>query len=281
VRTYVVQPGDSPARIAIAHAGCPKCAIDLVEVNPHKSTVRHPNGFLSFTALRVGETLALPDKWFSPEFDRLPATYFAALPHPDGTTRGGALGDYQTFDRAVMAVNSASSQGDAQFHSMVDAAADLIGESIIDTIGSTNVVVASLRAGVQEEVARARGRNVDLGVALSSGNATTAALARLDVQRALATALGTARVALDAFYSQAVEPPLPRPPVLPPIVPAPPSPPPPPPSSSEPVAATPKRGVSAGAMLSMGLFGAGVVCGAIYLGMEYLPKRRRRVRRVA
>lgn len=86
MRTYVVQPGDSPAKIAIEFAGCPKCARDLVLANRHKPMFTHPNGFITFQDLRVGETLWIPDKWFSEEFDRLPPEYFAALPHPDGIT---------------------------------------------------------------------------------------------------------------------------------------------------------------------------------------------------
>ena len=88
MRIYVVQAGDSPARIASRDdmAGCPRCSIDLIRANAHKPAVKHPNGFLSFRDLSVGETLWLPDKWFSGELDALPPSYFAALPHPDGVT---------------------------------------------------------------------------------------------------------------------------------------------------------------------------------------------------
>ena len=87
MRLYEVQPGDSPASIAAAHAGFPKCARDLVLIaNPHKATVTHPNGFVTFKELHVGEQLNLPDKWWTKEFDELPPAYFAALPHPDGVT---------------------------------------------------------------------------------------------------------------------------------------------------------------------------------------------------
>lgn len=100
MRTYVVQAGDSPARIAARDdmAGCPRCSIDLIHANPHKPAVKHPNGFLSFHELRVGETLWIPDKWFSGELDELPPEYFAALPHPNGVTlrktqQAGVVGD--------------------------------------------------------------------------------------------------------------------------------------------------------------------------------------------
>jgi len=62
--TYRVQPGDTPTRIAIQFTRCPKCARDLVLVNPQKRHVMLPNGFLTFTDLRVGEELRLPNKWF-------------------------------------------------------------------------------------------------------------------------------------------------------------------------------------------------------------------------
>jgi hypothetical protein len=97
VRLYEVQPGDSPASIAAqdAHAGCPKCSIDLIRSNPHKPTVRHPNGFVTFKEIFVGEKLRLPEKWFSGELDRLPKSYFENLPHHDGTTGVGVGAEYQ------------------------------------------------------------------------------------------------------------------------------------------------------------------------------------------
>jgi hypothetical protein len=112
MRLHEVQPGDSPASIAIAHVGCPKCAIDLVRANPHKETVTHPNGFVTFKDLHVGENLNLPDKWWSKEFDELPPSYFAALPHPDGVTPPkvptGVLGDDVTSSPVVTAAQAAT-----------------------------------------------------------------------------------------------------------------------------------------------------------------------------
>lgn len=84
MRQYTVQPGDTPARIAAHFAGCPKCAADLVAANPRKPAVRYPNGFVTFRELRSGESLNLPDKWFSGALDRLPSGYFEALPSIDG-----------------------------------------------------------------------------------------------------------------------------------------------------------------------------------------------------
>ena len=83
MRVYSVQPGDTPSSIAARDdmAGCPKCAKDLVEANPHRASVRHPNGFLAFVEPLVpGENLWLPDKWFDGTLDRLPRSYFDGLP---------------------------------------------------------------------------------------------------------------------------------------------------------------------------------------------------------
>jgi len=84
MRSYVVGAGDSPASIAAAFAGCPKCAADLVDCNPQKSARTMPNGFRTFSDLYVGETLALPDKWFDGTLDRLPQKYFDKLPSHTG-----------------------------------------------------------------------------------------------------------------------------------------------------------------------------------------------------
>jgi hypothetical protein len=73
-------------------AGCPKCSVDLVRANPHKKTITYPNGFVSFRELRAGEKLNLPDKWFDGTLDRLPKSYFAALPYADGVTPGKKMG---------------------------------------------------------------------------------------------------------------------------------------------------------------------------------------------
>lgn len=85
---YIVQEGDSPARIAIEKVGCPKCAIDLIDANPHKETIVYPNGYKTFRSLREGEKLNLPDKWSDGTLDAMPPEYFAALPFADGVTPG-------------------------------------------------------------------------------------------------------------------------------------------------------------------------------------------------
>jgi len=113
VRVYEVQPGDTPASIAAqdAMAGCPKCSRDLVVVNPHKETVTYPNGFVTFKELRAGEKLNLPEKWFNGELDKLPPSYFAALPYADGVTPGKqqphGLGAPPYSDRLISAAKEA------------------------------------------------------------------------------------------------------------------------------------------------------------------------------
>lgn len=105
MRTYVVQPGDTPASIAAQddHAGCPKCSVDLIAANPHKPTRTLPNGYVTFRELRAEETLNLPDKWFDGTLDRLPKSYFAALPHPNGVTPGKQTGVGAAFPPELVA----------------------------------------------------------------------------------------------------------------------------------------------------------------------------------
>jgi hypothetical protein len=111
MREYRVKAGDTPALIAARYAGCPKCAIDLVAANPHKPAGIMPNGFKTFKSLTVDEKIALPDKWFDGTLDKLPPSYFAALPYADGTTRG-TLGDiYGTLGASYSAALMSAAQG--------------------------------------------------------------------------------------------------------------------------------------------------------------------------
>jgi hypothetical protein len=84
VNTYTVRAGDSPASIAIGFAGCPACAGDLVDSNPHKPVATHANGYRTFQELYVGEVLNLPNKWGDGTLDRLPKEYFQSLPKHTG-----------------------------------------------------------------------------------------------------------------------------------------------------------------------------------------------------
>lgn len=90
MRTYTVKAGDSPANIAARDemAGCPRCAVALVDKNPGKATITFPNGFKTFRDLRIGEVLLLPDEWFDGRHDALSSSYFQALPSADGVSSG-------------------------------------------------------------------------------------------------------------------------------------------------------------------------------------------------
>ena len=57
-----------------------------MRANPHKETVSHSNGFVTFKNLSVGEELRLPEKWFGPRMDLLPPAYYGCLPYADGVT---------------------------------------------------------------------------------------------------------------------------------------------------------------------------------------------------
>lgn len=201
-QTHVVRPGDTPAKIAIAHAGCPKCARDLVAANPHKQAVVYPNGFKTFKEMREGEELKLPQKWFSAAFDRLPPTYFAALPHPDGVTpsklgvgAAGVLGDYATLDAAVAAVSALAALDDRSFNMAAPGAAVLIDQSISEVTAASAYAQAT-HIGTNW----ANARNDDLTKALATNDQSATMVARQATQLALGTALDSAQLALQAFY---------------------------------------------------------------------------------
>lgn len=201
-QTHVVRRGDTPASIAITHAGCPKCARDLIAENKHKAAVVYPNGFKTFKELREGEELKLPQKWFSAAFDRLPPTYFAALPHHDGVTpsklgvgAAGVLGDYATLDAATAAVSALAALDDRSFNMAAPGAAALIDQSVKEA-SSTSVYVQATLASTSW----ANQRNNDLATALAANDQALATGARQTTQIALSTALDSAQLALQAFY---------------------------------------------------------------------------------
>jgi hypothetical protein len=201
MRTYVVQRGDSPASIAARAdmAGCPKCACELARTNPHKSAVRKPNGFLTFRELVVGETLHLPDEWFHPARDRLPPTYYQILPHADGVTPGalGTLGDQPALDQAVTKVAALAAMPDAAFVQAVGDAGAAIDAAAKEAYGASTAPDAAAKAkSVQDATRWAWQRNRDLAAAVAANNRETITRARLDIQNALATALGNARLAV-------------------------------------------------------------------------------------
>ena len=293
MRTYIVKPGDTPAKIAIEFAGCPKCARDLVLANPEKTRVVYPNGFLSFRDLRSGERIFLPDKWFSESFDRLPKAYFAALPYADGVTPGvgdpGILGDYATLDEASMQVNSLASKSDSAFVASADGVASKIESSVQEPYTSSNITASSVAKTVYVSTQDARNSNAALEKALISQDKNAATQARLDTQNALSTALGAARIALEVFYSTPSYDvkigeatidqtpgiaPLPAPapaPAAPARIPAPAQSPSPAPSS---IVAPQQQGISKASIFTIGVLGVAGVAGSIYYVIKH-PIRRK------
>jgi hypothetical protein len=208
VRVYTVQPGDTPAKIAIEHAGCPKCARDLILANRHKESVTMPNGFLTFRDLQPGERLWIPDKWSSPEFDRLPPAYFRALPSADGVTpstlgdaAAGVLGDFAALDTAGAKLSALAGMTDAQFTAAVGDVGSAIDAANQEAYGSANAAAAAHAKDAHDGTQWAWQRNGQLATALASGDAATVTAARLDIQNALTTALGNARLALESYYA--------------------------------------------------------------------------------
>ena len=209
MHTYQVQPGDSPAQIAIHFAGCPKCAIDLVRANPDKPSVAYPNGFSTFETLRAGETLNLPDKWFNGDLDSRPPIYFQALPYADGVTpstlgdaAAGVLGDYAALDAATQRVGALAALDNQSFSNAVGDTGTAINAAIQEAYGSSNAQAAQYAKATQDGTQWAWTRNADLARAIAAGDAATVTQARLDIQNALSTALGNAKLALGALYAQ-------------------------------------------------------------------------------
>ena len=210
LRQYVVQHGDSPASIAAqdSMAGCPRCGIELARVNKHKPSIVHPNGFVSFQELRVGETLNLPDEWFHPAREELPPAYYRILPHADGVTPGSlgdALGDFPELDTAVSAVAQLAALDDAAFTRAVGDAGTKIDASVTEVYGSAQSPDAAAKArSVKDATHWAWLRNHDLAAAVAAGDRATVTRARLDIQNSLSTALGNARLAMLAQATSAV-----------------------------------------------------------------------------
>lgn len=203
MREYIVRGGESPALIAARFAGCPKCARDLVAVNPHKKAVVHPNGFATFDELRAGEKLNLPDKWFSKEFDELPPKYFKALPHPDGRTpsvlgalASGVLNDFAALDEAAARVGALAAMNDGEFSLNMLAAADAIDRSIEGTAASVDAGTA------RAATANARGAKTKLDAAIGAGDQGVAFNTRDAIIHSLSDGLVAARKALNAEHTE-------------------------------------------------------------------------------
>ncbi len=191
MRVYVVVAGDSPAGIASrdSMAGCPKCCRDMVlhPGNAHKERVVHPNGFVSFKELRVGEKLVLPDKWFEPRFELLPPAYFASLPYHNGVTPSpfGELAPQVLHDFKAL-----------------DVAADKL-RAFTESGVSIGVVVEAIRVAVQPAIDStiasatqyARDAQEDLRYV------TSAATSHSEVRNALESALTNAQHAIHDLYA--------------------------------------------------------------------------------
>ena len=208
MRTYVVRENDSPASIAARDemAGCPKCSLELGRVNKHKPTITHPNGFVTFRDLRIGETINLPDEWFHPARENLPPTYYKILPHPNGVTPGslgGMLGDFPELDAAVTAVAQLAAMDDAAFIKAVGDAGAKIDASVKEAYGSARGDAAIKAQTVNDATKWAWQRNRDLATAVAAGDRAAVTRARLDIQNSLATALGNARLAILSHYPSA------------------------------------------------------------------------------
>lgn len=214
MRLYEVRAGDSPASIAATYAGCPRCSRDMIAVNAHKPAITKPNGYRTFKNLQVGEKINLPDKWFNGDLDRLPASYFAQLPHHDGVTptpgRVGALGD-----PASDAVAALSLVDDRTFSMGVGPATTLIDQSVAPADGSSNPGVAAYASATHIATASARQHNQDLQAALDAGNQPAVTAARQNVQADLTAAVASAGLALQAIYGGPSAPPsIPVPPMV-------------------------------------------------------------------
>ncbi len=223
MRTYVVRAGDTPASIASEdhHAGCPKCAVDLIKANPQKRAKRLPNGFLTFEELREGEILKLPSKWFDGGLDTRPRAYFAALPHPDGVTPGtvgseGLLGDYATLDDASEKVLALGKMSDSDFPAAVNQAASLIDQTVREVDSHQNPAIVAYAQAAHSLASSARMHGLGMSSAQSMNDPAKAARERTAAQNDLLSAIDASRMAMAAVYG---DPPPVVTPVPPPVYP--------------------------------------------------------------
>jgi hypothetical protein len=254
MQVYEAREGDSPANIAVRYAGCPKCAVDLIRANPHKPTITFPNGFITFQSLHPGERLWLPDKWFNGEMDQLPPEYFAALPYADGVTPGkGALGQAPAPQPAPATTFTGP-------------------QSVADVLGAAQAAAAAIAAdpnfcqSVQQAGSKVNAAVHDFKVAWNAvpNNPLPVPLGTGTFEKATADAMATVLGSNAPAACPALAAPAPTP--APSPVPAP---------AATP---TPHKGMSTGAMVGLGLLGAGTVGGIIYLATHHKPAPRGRRR---
>jgi hypothetical protein len=208
MRVYVVRPGDSPAKIASMdeHASCPKCAIDLVRANaPPKEVIVHPNGFLTFRELRVGERLRLPEKWFEPRFELLPPAYFASLPYADGVTPSPfgdmavvILHDFKVLDVAADRLEALSRMDDATFAKSVGPVAEAISTAADPAFDHSDGLQFALAA--QQDIRNAMPHGQAFSTFAAAGLA--APNARISVMEALSSGLTNAYRAIGQKYGK-------------------------------------------------------------------------------
>lgn len=174
-----------------------------------KATVVHPNGFLSFQELRVGEKLILPEEWFDGTLDTKPRSYFAALPHPDGVTpsrlglaAAGILGDYAALDAASAKVGALAAMGDQAFSIAAPDVAAAIDSSVLEVAGTGSPAIYAVpyAQAVRSATSQALQRNVSLVAAIGAGDTATSSQTRVDILRDFSSALLSAKLALQAFH---------------------------------------------------------------------------------
>ena len=211
MRTYIVEPADSPGKIAVKFAECPKCSRDLILANADKKrVVVHANGYLTFESLTPGETLVLPEKWFDPGFDLLPPAYFASLPYADGVTPSpfGAdapviLGHFKALDVAAEKLRALASLNDQAFARSIGDVAEALDHAVEPALYESNEA-ASRRAFSAKEMVRFAVPAAKMFTAFAASGVSTAGV-RSDVLEAFGAALDHARHALGDLYG-AVQP---------------------------------------------------------------------------
>lgn len=114
------------------------------------------------------------------------------------------LGDYPALALATIKVGALASNTDTSFANNVGSARDAVNISVSEAVGSSNATAAGLANDTMQGTAWAWNRNADVismlaGQQSGQGPNDTIAAARTDIMNAFATALGNAKLALDAL----------------------------------------------------------------------------------
>lgn len=198
-----------------------------------------PNGFRTFRTLHLGETLNVPDKWFTKEFDALPPSYFAALPHPDGVTIGTGRLPCSAY---LPPVPAGEGLLNASFSAALISAAQAASNAIA---ADANYCVSVAQAGSSVNSAvhafkAAWNASQSPPVPINTGRYESS------VAAALAQVIGSAPAGCDAPHGAAIV-----------------------------TAAPAKAEMSTGAVIGVALLAAGAVGGAVYLYTHHQPTRQR------